>query len=125
MNTAVIKNFFSEGELACKCCGANDMNIDFIDRLNMLRALLGFPLQVTSGYRCHEYNEKMGYTQTHSTGHAVDIACSHKQSYAILKQATRYGFHGIGIKQKGGGRFIHLDDLEEAEGRPRPHIWSY
>ena len=125
MITPPMKNFFSSGELACKCCGANNTNTDFIDKLNMLRACLGFPMQVTSGYRCHEYNEKNGYTQTHATGHAVDIACSHKQAYAIIKQAPRYGITGIGVKQKGGGRFIHLDDLEEAEGRPRPHIWSY
>jgi hypothetical protein len=29
------------------------------------------------------------------------------------------GFKGIGVQQKGAGRFIHLDDRED------PAIWSY
>jgi hypothetical protein len=31
-------------------------------------------------------------------------------------------FTGIGIQQKGGARFIHLDDLT---GVGRPTVWSY
>ena len=33
-------------------------------------------------------------------------------------------FTGIGIQQKGSGRFIHLD-MAPAEQLPRPMIWSY
>jgi len=31
------------------------------------------------------------------------------------------------VNQKGphAARFIHLDDLPDAEGQPRPTIWSY
>ena len=28
-------------------------------------------------------------------------------------------------QQKGSGRFIHLDTLENSEERPRPTVWSY
>lgn len=119
------ENYFSPEELRCPCCNTYHFVSFTLDKLNELRRTLGFPLPVTSGYRCKKYNEEKGYTQTHSTGQAVDIACSHKQAYEILKHAPAVGFTGIGIKQKGDGRFIHLDDLEAGEKRPRPHIWSY
>ncbi len=34
---------------------------------------------------------------------------------------------GIGIKQKGdyASRFVHLDDLPNGSGQPRPWCWSY
>lgn len=35
------------------------------------------------------------------------------------------GFTGIGIKQHGDNRFIHLDDLREPDHAPRPTIWTY
>jgi hypothetical protein len=35
------------------------------------------------------------------------------------------GFTGIGIAQKGEGRYVHLDDLPSVEGQPRPTLWSY
>ena len=34
-------------------------------------------------------------------------------------------FTGVGINQKGSSRFIHLDQLHEKDGYPRPTIWSY
>mgnify|MGYP001431100841 CR=1 FL=1 len=49
------------------------------------------------------------------------------QADAIRKMvvAMSKDISGIGIKQKGAGRFIHLDVSEQKDGRPRPHIWSY
>jgi hypothetical protein len=43
----------------------------------------------------------------------------------VLKLALEAGFTGIGVAQKGSGRFMHLDDLLNDEGQPRPTIWSY
>jgi hypothetical protein len=37
----------------------------------------------------------------------------------------KMGFSGIGVSQKGDSRFIHLDDLEDSNERPRPWVWSY
>ena len=119
------KNYFSSEELSCSCCGKYFFVSFTLEKLNRLRESLGFPLTVTSGYRCPEYNTKMGYTQTHSSGQAADIAVSHEQAYRLIQEAPEHGFTGIGINQKGGGRFIHLDDLESKPKGPRPHIWSY
>ena len=118
-------NYFTDEELSCKCCNENKFNPRTIDRLNALRDFCGFPFVISSAYRCEAYNKLKGYTQTHATGQAVDIATSHKKAYDIITNAEQFGFTGIGINQKGKGRFIHLDDLTELSNRPRPHIWSY
>ena len=118
-------NYFSESELKCKHCKEYHFNDSTLVRLNRLRSMYGKPVHINSGYRCAEYNTKMGYTQTHATGQAVDVRASRKEAYKILKIAMMMGFTGIGVKQKGEDRFLHLDDLNEVEGRPRPIIWSY
>lgn len=118
-------NYFSDEELSCKCCGKLKFSDETRAKLNRLRHRLNFPLVVTSGYRCPEYNDKIGATQTHATGQAVDIGISHKKALLLIEKATYFGFTGIGVNQKGSKRFIHLDDLEADDGRPRPHIWSY
>ena len=123
-----MNNYFSDDELKCKC--GNQCDFKFSDRtrskLNKLRESVGFAIRVNSGYRCEAYNDLIGATQTHATGRAVDLDATHVQAYKILKYATTHGFTGIGIKQHGSGRFIHLDDLkEDFPKRPRPHIWSY
>lgn len=120
-------NYFSDEELSCKCCGKNKFLESTKQKLNNLREVLGFPFIVNSAYRCEKYNKKMGFTQTHATGQAVDISCSHQKAFRIIQEAPEFGFTGIGVSQKGdvSSRFIHIDDLNQAEGRPRPHIWSY
>lgn len=117
--------YFTHKELACHCCDRQEFNPDTRAKFNALREDVGFPMNMSSGFRCPQYNTEMGYTQTHATGQAGDIECSHKQAFEIVKKAFKHGFTGIGIKQKGSKRFVHLDDLTQLSGRPRPHIWSY
>lgn len=120
-------SYFNESELACPCCGETAYNDETLVKLNALRHECGFPFIVSSAYRCRSYNNRKGYTQTHATGHAIDIVVSHDRAYEVLTKARQFGFTGIGVSQKGepSKRFIHLDDLPNAVGRPRPHVWSY
>ena len=120
------KNFRLE-EFACKHCGENKIEHELIDKLQSLREDLGFPFVITSGYRCSEHpvERKKSKPGTHNLGIAVDIGCSHKQALQIVSAAEGYGFTGIGVNQKGNGRFIHLDIGKATDDRPRPHIWSY
>jgi hypothetical protein len=123
-----MKNYFSEAELSCPCCGVNGFKPETLERFNLLRAYLDFPLPMSSMYRCAAYNKLRGFTDTHETGQAGDTVLSHKRAWAVLAAAPKFGFTGIGVKQKGkvSGRMIHLDDLAELlPNRPRPHIWSY
>lgn len=123
--------YFSEDELKCRCgCGKADMDPYFMQKLHALRKTLNFPLLVNSGFRCPDYNTKVSNTGgngPHTTGRAVDIAISGKEAYYLIQYAANFSFQGIGVKQTGphNQRYIHLDDLTDKDGYPRPTVWSY
>lgn len=116
---------FSPAELADRVSGELRVEEEFLDRLQDLRLRVGFPLPVTSGYRSPEHNAKVsstGLAGPHTTGRAVDIGLSGVNVVVLVRAAFELGFTGIGLKQHGTGRFVHLDDLD-IELRPR--IWTY
>jgi zinc D-Ala-D-Ala carboxypeptidase len=119
--------YFSMHEFKCSHTGQCDMNPEFIDKLNELRLAFGKPMTITSGYRhvSHPIERKKETPGAHTTGQAADIAVSREDAFHLLSLALSKGFTGIGIQQKGSGRFIHLDTLENSPERPRPTIWSY
>jgi zinc D-Ala-D-Ala carboxypeptidase len=120
--------YFSIGEFSCRCCGENKMDDKFLLELDELRHRFRKPLAISSGYRCPIHNARVsstGATGPHTTGHAADIAISRGDALALLRLALTMRFTGIGINQKGGARFLHLDDLPNSAGCPRPIIWSY
>jgi uncharacterized protein YcbK (DUF882 family) len=115
--------FFTPDELRCKHTDRLEMNVRFMDRLEKLRVVYGRPMPVSSGYRDASHpseakKEKPG-TGFHCQGRAVDIAVTGADAIDLIRLATDMGFKGIGVQQKGAGRFIHLDDRED------PAIWSY
>jgi zinc D-Ala-D-Ala carboxypeptidase len=119
---------FKLEEFKCKHCGLNKMQEEFLLLVDELRERCGFPLVITSGYRCPAYNQKVSTTGPkgpHTTGRAVDLGVSRHFAYLTLMHALRMPFTGIGVQQKGESRFIHLDTLKEPEQAPRPTIWSY
>ena len=121
--------YFTEDELRCSHCGINNMNNLFMQRIVMLRELLGFPFVVTSAYRCknHPVEARKDSPGAHTTGQALDINVYGNNAHRLLDAALRAGFSGVGIAQKGEHsiRFIHLDDLGNSDDRPRPTVWSY
>ena len=117
---------FSERELACKCnCQRADMNIHFMRQLQALRTAYGDPMVITSGYRCRDHNDAIGGGPAHVLGRAVDVAIDRGAAHEFTKLALLHGFSGIGFKQHGENRFIHIDNLTDREAVPRPTIWSY
>lgn len=123
---------FLFGEFECHCgCGGNEMAHEFIDKLQRLRDLCGFALIVNSGYRCPDHNARVSSTGRggpHTTGRATDLRLDRKRAYIALEYALSMGeFTGVGLAQKGEtlSRFIHLDDLPNRPGQPRPTIWTY
>ena len=117
---------FTEAEFKCSHTGKCRMHAGFMDRLQQLRTRYGRPMVITSGYRdaTHPIEARKASPGAHSTGRAADIAVDRGEAYALLKMALELGFTGIGINQKGSGRFIHLDDLPGGD-HLRPTIWSY
>lgn len=121
--------YFTEEEMACSHTGISDMDPQFMEKLTSLRADWGQPMVVTSAYRhpTHPIEARKTKPGAHASGRAVDIAVSGEDAYKFLCSALGHGFTGIGVAQKGdhSSRFIHLDDLTESEGWPRPTVWSY
>jgi uncharacterized protein YcbK (DUF882 family) len=113
---------FRKDEFTCKCgCGRSDMRPGFMGRLQALRLAYGKPMIITSGYRCpdHPVEKAKATPGAHSEGIAADIGVSGADALLLLRLALEANFQGIGVQQKGNGRFIHLDTREH------PAIWSY
>lgn len=117
---------FTRDEFECECGNCvNGIDNVLIDRLQLLRDAVGFPLMITSGYRCPKHNDRVsttGLTGPHVSGLAADIKVSRERAYHVLQEALRLGFTGIGVSQKGPVRFLHLDLVP---GPGRPWVWSY
>lgn len=118
---------FSKREFDCKATGENRMQASFMARLQQLRAAYGKPMTISSGYRSpkHPIEAKKSRPGAHSTGYACDVAVQGADAVRLLGLALELGFTGIGVQQKGSGRFIHLDTHPSAAHTPRPAIWSY
>ena len=123
MDWGLYPNFKSE-EFDCSHCGKNEMKPEFMGKLQAFRIQYGKPMRITSGYRCpeHPLEAKKSKPGAHASGLACDVGVDGQEAYEILKLAFQLGFKGVGVNQKGTGRFIHLDTLEET---PRPNVWSY
>ena len=119
---------FSETEMRCKCgCGRADMDPGFMAWLQRLRGQYRQPMIVNSALRCSDHNTQVsstGRTGPHTTGKAIDIGVSRSDAHRLLSLACSTGVSGIGVKQTGSGRFLHLDMLQPDEG-PRPNLWGY
>lgn len=126
--------FFTPKELKCKCgkCSStgHEMKFELMEKLIFLRRTYGWPMHVSSAYRCPTHNRKVsttGLIGAHTTGLAVDIRVAGARAFLLLKKAYAMdAFTGIGINQKDDwySRFIHLD-VCDIEKHNRPNIWSY
>lgn len=130
--------YFSIEELSCRCgCGQMKMNADFMEKVVRVRLHYGYPMIVTSGYRCPEHDKKVGHSVRtgvgpHTYGHALDFLIYGDRVRLFLEKAFQLGlFTGFGLDQRISiplyQRYVHFDDLlsSEANGAPRPHLWSY
>jgi len=123
--------YFTSDEMKCRHTGSEIMDVLFMDKLTALRKAYGKPMTVSSAYRhaTHpvEARKAAGTPSAHRLGRAVDILAAGQTAHEIIQIALEHGFTGIGIAQKGPweSRFIHIDDLQEKDGFPRPTVWSY
>ena len=121
--------YFKANEFTCSHTGTENMDQDFIDKLNILRDTYGKPITISSGYRdsTHpvEAAKKDPTAGAHVSGKAADILIDRADAFKLLSLAFVVGFTGIGVNQKGGARFLHLDTIEGSPARPRPTVWSY
>lgn len=101
------KNFV-DAEFRCPCCGVIKYDMELVDKLQILRELIGTEIIVTSGYRCKLQNIKVGgYKKSyHMEGLAADIKCK-KEKLDQLKEYAKCVFydHGVGIYEN----HVHVD----------------
>ena len=115
--------YFSERDFAGAdpACSIEQMNPEFLSRLDRARAIAGVPFVVNSAYRSVEHEKSRGRngTSTHTKGLAVDIRTRHShERYRILKGLLDEGFSRVGI----GEGFVHADMDPE---KPHQLVWDY
>lgn len=122
---------FTVKEMTCQCgCGALP-DPEFMDELQALRFVCGFPFPVTSGARCPAHNNRVSstkFTGPHTTGLAVDIGVSREKAWELNEWAAKQGgWYGRGVNGRGAARFVHLDRIlpDSDSNNPRPRLWSY
>ena len=112
---------FKRSDFDCRCCGKNNINMDFLEKLQLARTYAGIPFVVISGCRCDTHNKDEGGkpTSDHLTGEGADIrVINSMERFAILDSAIAAGFRRIGI----GRGFIHLGN---AKHNPQAVAWIY
>jgi uncharacterized protein YcbK (DUF882 family) len=110
---------FKWSEVECKCsCGGRPKS-EFMDKLQELRDMVGFPLRINSGYRCAKHNAAIGGAKAsrHQHGFAADIdwtVLTGEQKFNLLGSAACL-FQGLGISED----FLHVDSRDKYE------VWTY
>tara|TARA_B110000879_G_scaffold163495_1_gene211154 strand:+ start:255 stop:599 length:345 start_codon:yes stop_codon:yes gene_type:complete len=111
--------YFTIEEFNCTHTGKNEMDNDFLEKLDLLRSACGFSFTVSSGYRdiTHPNEIKKEVGGTHTNGIAADIRVrGGVQRKRIIEEALRLGFTGIGVAKT----FVHVDTR-----RTVPVLWVY
>lgn len=114
--------YFTNEEFQCKCgkCPVQPVDPVLLARLNGLRSKYGKPIYITSGWRCEDYNKKVGGVgdSAHLDGTAADIFCTSSHDRYILL------FHSIGLFNRIGigTTFLHVD---VSTSHPQEMVWLY
>lgn len=116
---------FNANEFKCSHCGSEGIKESLLDKLQAMRTEYGKPMRITSGYRCpkHPIESVKTTPGAHALGLAADIGVEGAEAHRVLALAMKHGFNGIGVQQKGSGRFIHVD--VRSNELPSPAVWSY
>ena len=91
-----------------------------VERLQSMRDVYGKPINISSGVRTPEQNQRAGgvVDSAHLTGEACDIVCDNSRDRYELTVLALQHFNRVGI----GSKFIHVD---VARGKPVEVLWLY
>ena len=109
VNNIIIAPYFNLSEFSCPCCNLVMLHPKLLAKLMELRNILERPVHITSGYRCSEYNQKVGGVTNsyHRIGLAADIKVKDINLIELLEICENIDFNGIGFYEKKN--FLHLD----------------
>ena len=98
----------------------NNMNVDFLAKLDEAREYANIPFIINSAYRSPEHPLSIkNPTSSHIKGLAVDISAKDSiDRFLILDALLAVGFSRIGVSDS----FIHVDsDIDKAQNV----VWTY
>lgn len=117
-----LKNFkLSEFDSPDAPGSGNNMNPEFLVKLDNARTLAGIPFKINSGFRTKEHNSKVKGVKgsSHCLGYAADIHANEPRARLLIVSALlRAGFNRIGIAEG----FIHVDNDPTKD---KNCIWLY
>lgn len=83
--------------------GERMMNRPFVGDLDLVRQLMGQPLNVTSGYRTPAYNRivsSTGEAGPHTTGKAADLAAAGQHAFRLMVAAVLVKAYRAGVLEE-------------------------
>lgn len=82
--------YFKADEFKCPDCGQVKVAVGLVMLLDLLRAVLGVPIRINSGYRCATRNKAVGGSDRsrHMLGCAADIAQPQGVTFGAFKLQT-------------------------------------
>lgn len=98
-----------------------NMNVEFLDKLDQARDYANIPFYINSAFRTKEKNTEVGgkSNSSHLKGLAVDISATNSRTrFIILNALIAVGFTRIGISNA----FIHVDNDKD---KSQDVIWTY
>ena len=122
VNPVIVLPDFSFQEFDCKCgCGLNNMQAEFLWKLQMTRTEAQVRFLITSGCRCVAHNAAVGGSPTsdHLDGRAADVYLESSRHRYRIRDAANMGW----LRRIGHGTdFIHLSDNPK---KPQGVEWVY
>lgn len=109
--------YFSDAELACRCCGQlpnGGIDSRLLQVLDSIRECVGGPVEISCAYRCPAHNAEVGGVPNsqHVLGTAADILIPDGMTVNQLAQiAEACGADGIG--EYHNLLFVHVDTRGE------------
>lgn len=114
---------FSKEEFDCKHTGENNMQHEFMQKLQNIRKVYGKSMKVTSGFRSTKHPIEAKKTHSngeHTQGTCADIYCDNgSDRFKLITLAIANGVTRIGIAKN----FLHLGI--GGKGLPNNVIWEY
>lgn len=114
---------FIKAEFNCKHTGENNMQHEFMEKLQKIRVAYGKSMRVTSGFRSKKHPIEAKKTHSngeHTQGMCADIYCDNgADRFRLISLALDNGITRIGIAKN----FLHLGI--GGNGLPNNVIWEY
>ena len=114
---------FTKAEFDCKATGENNMQHEFMEKLQAIRKDFNRSMTITSGFRSvkHPIEAKKTHSNgEHTQGFCADIMCiTGNDRFQLIQLALKHGITRIGVAKT----FLHLGI--GGKGLPNNVIWEY